>query len=85
VQYVIERLYARAGLRGAVRAGALVHALRHSFATTAIENGTDVAEVRDLLGHASVATTSRYLDSTAHRLREAIVAHPAQQALRSLR
>jgi integrase/recombinase XerC len=83
VQYVIERLYARAGLRSAVPDGALVHALRHSFATAAIENGTDVAELRDLLGHSSVATTSRYLDSTAHRLREAIAAHPAQRALRS--
>jgi site-specific recombinase XerD len=85
VQYVIERLYARAGLRSAVPDGALVHALRHSFATAAIENGTDVAELRDLLGHSSVATTSRYLDSTAYRLRQAVAAHPAQRALRSLR
>jgi site-specific recombinase XerD len=29
------------------------------FASQAIEYGTDVVELRDILGHASVATTSR--------------------------
>jgi integrase/recombinase XerC len=37
VKYLIERLYVRAGLRPRVPAGALVHALRHSFATSALE------------------------------------------------
>ena len=81
VQYVIEQLYRRAGLRAAVPPGALVHALRHSFASLAIEYGTDVAELRELLGHASLATTSRYLDANASRLREAVAAHPSQRAL----
>jgi integrase/recombinase XerC len=37
VKYLIERRYARAGLRARVPAGALVHALRHTFATSALE------------------------------------------------
>ena len=81
VQYVIEQLYRRAGLRAAIPAGALVHALRHSFASLAIEYGTDITELRDLLGHASLQTTSRYLDATASRLRQAVAAHPSQRAL----
>jgi site-specific recombinase XerD len=81
VQYVIEQIYRRAGLRAAVPPGALVHALRHSFASLAIESGTDVAELRELLGHASLATTSRYLDAHANRLRQAVTAHPSQRAL----
>lgn len=81
VQYVVEQIYKRAGLRSAVPAGALVHALRHSFASIAVEYGTDVVELRDLLGHASLATTSRYLDAHASRLREAVAAHPSQRAL----
>jgi site-specific recombinase XerD len=81
VQYVVEQIYKRAGLRSAVPAGALVHALRHSFASIAVEYGTDVVELRDLLGHASLATTSRYLDAEAGRLREAVAAHPSQRAL----
>ena len=40
--------------------GALVHALRHTFASQAIEYGTDVVELRAILGHASLATTRRY-------------------------
>ncbi len=40
VQYLIERLYVRAGIRAQVPAGALVHALRHTFATTALRCST---------------------------------------------
>ncbi len=85
IQYVVEQLYKRAGIRQAVPAGALVHALRHSFASLAVEYGADVVELRDLLGHSSLATTSRYLDANANRLREAVAAHPSQRAVNSLR
>ena len=83
VQYLVEQLYRRAGIRAQVPSGALVHALRHTFATQALESGADVVEVQQLLGHASLATTSRYLEATGDRLREAVQAHPAQVALRS--
>lgn len=36
------------------------HAMRHTFATRAIENGVDVATVSGLLGHADVTTTTHY-------------------------
>jgi site-specific recombinase XerD len=85
IQYVIEQIYKRAGIRAAVPAGALVHALRHSFASLAVEYGADVVELRDLLGHSSLATTSRYLDATANRLREAVAGHPSQRAVDAFR
>ncbi|MDP9019204.1 MAG: tyrosine-type recombinase/integrase [Actinomycetota bacterium] len=81
VKYLIERLYIRAGLRARVPAGALVHALRHTFATSALEAGADVVELQTLLGHASLDTTRRYLDATAEGLRQVVRGHPGQVAL----
>jgi integrase/recombinase XerD len=82
VQHWVDKIYRRAGVRGQVPQGALVHALRHTFATSALDHGVDVVELQELLGHSSLDTTRRYLDSTAAGLRQAIAAHPAQAALR---
>ena len=82
VQYTIAKLYRRAGLGAQKPSGALVHALRHTFATQALETGADVVEVQELLGHSSLDTTRRYLGTTASQLREVVHAHPAQIALR---
>ena len=82
IRYLVEKLYVRAGIRAQVPAGALVHALRHTFATAALEAGADVVELQELLGHASLETTRRYLSATAQGLRHVIAAHPSQAALR---
>jgi site-specific recombinase XerD len=83
VRYLVDRLYVRAGIRAQVPAGALVHALRHTFATAALEAGADVVELQELLGHASLETTRRYLSATGQGLRHVIAGHPSQAALRA--
>jgi site-specific recombinase XerD len=48
------------------------HVLRHSCAVALLQAGVDVTVIRDYLGHASVATTSRYVTSNLQMKRDVL-------------
>ena len=62
LQRLFTRVLKRAGLD---EEGFSVHSVRHAFATQVLRSGTDVATLRDLLGHKSLETTGRYLHADA--------------------
>lgn len=48
------------------------HVLRHSFAVALLQSGTDITVIRDYLGHASIATTGRYVSTNLQMKRDAL-------------
>lgn len=53
------------------------HALRHTFATTMLNEGADINTVKEFLGHASLATTQIYTHISFAEMRKAYQnAHP---------
>ena len=43
------------------------HTFRHSFASTLLQNGSDIRTVQDLLGHVDIRTTEIYLHVIGNR------------------
>lgn len=69
----VERLFVRLSARVGFRARP--HMLRHSFASEVALATTDPALVKELLGHASVASTDVYLHARWDDMRAAVDGH----------
>lgn len=52
------------------------HVLRHSFATSMLNDGAELNAVKELLGHSSLASTSVYTHITFEELKKVYHAHP---------
>lgn len=84
LRYLVSSSLRQAGLGGTVQRGALVHALRHTFATTLVDQGATATEVMELLGHASLTTSQGYVRASARELRASAAANPLYRVLPSV-
>ena len=71
LRYMITKLFKNVGLK------VTPHQLRHSYATALLNNSARIADVSELLGHASMATTQIYTKlGSALKLDNYLNAHP---------
>lgn len=77
LQYRVERAYRRAGINGDRAKGALVHQLRHTFATAMADQNVSVYTLMRMLGHESMTTTQRYTSGAGTEVRGAAALNPA--------
>lgn len=74
VAYVLSKYVQLATLHTPAlrKRGVTPHVMRHSCAVALLQAGVDVSVIRDYLGHASVATTSRYITTNLQMKREVL-------------
>jgi len=73
IQALFRKAVSHAGID---RPGVTIHSVRHSFASMLLAAGCDLVSIQELLGHASLETTSIYLHVDQARLRDAVAMHP---------
>ena len=71
LRYILTKLFKAQGLK------VTPHQLRHSFATNLLNNGARIADVSELLGHETMATTQVYTKlGSVKKMQEYMKAHP---------
>jgi site-specific recombinase XerD len=82
LRWIVTACLAAAGLGNAPPKNALVHALRHTFATMLANQGATATDLQKILGHGSLSTSQRYIDATDERVREVAQKAPGLEFVR---
>ncbi len=74
LRYLVTKCFKRVGLK------VTPHQLRHSYATSLLNNSARIADVSELLGHASMSTTQIYTKlGSSVKMKNYLNAHPMCQ------
>lgn len=77
VQRIVERKLKCYGIQGKTSP----HVLRHTFATHLLNDGADLREIQELLGHSALRTTQVYTHTNIESLKEVYhKAHPREES-----
>lgn len=60
------------------------HVLRHSFATSMLNNGSELLSIKELLGHADLSTTTIYTHTSFTELQKMYHAHPRAKTVKRM-
>ena len=71
LQYCVLRAFRQAGIDSTRAKGALLHGLRHTFATELANADVSVYVLMNLLGHESMTTSQRYISAAGTDTRDA--------------
>jgi integrase/recombinase XerC len=82
IQSRVRRAFRRAGPDAQPVRGALVHGLRHTYATELANADVSVYTLMKLLGHESMATSQRYVAGAARETRLAAAQNPLYGLIR---
>jgi integrase/recombinase XerC len=82
IQSRVRRAFRRAGPDAQPVRGALVHGLRHTYATELANAEVSVYALMKLLGHESMATSQRYVAGAARETRAAAAQNPLYSVMR---
>jgi len=74
--YSIENIFKKHVRLADIKRHITPHALRHTMAAMLVSSGTDIREVQEILGHASILSTQVYTKLPIHKGRRAAAAVP---------
>lgn len=83
LQSRIKRAFSRAGADARAVPGALVHGLRHTYATELASSDVSVYTLMKLLGHESMTTSQRYVTAAGSETRQAASRNPLYALIRA--